>query len=66
MLALDIPLSKSFTDRSLEKCAEDLKSLLIVSFETAIDEGLPPREALAIVLGWAADECARLKSAAAS
>ncbi len=64
MLALEIPSVKPLTDPSIERSAEDLKSLLIVGFETAIDEGLPPQRALSIVLEWVAGECARATHAA--
>ena len=60
MLALEISSFKTFTGLPLERNAEDLKTLLIVGFETAIDAGLPPQEALSIVLEWAAGEFARL------
>jgi hypothetical protein len=67
MFALEIPFTKSFADaQSLEKCADDLKALLIVSFETAIDQGLPPHKALAVILEWTAEECTRLNGAASS
>ena len=66
MLALDIPVTKSFADLSREKSAEDLKSVVIASFEKAIDQGLPPYNALAVVLEWAAEESARLRSDASS
>ena len=66
MLALQTPSLKPFTDLSLEKSADDLKSLLIIGFETAIDQGLPPQKAVSVILEWAADECARLSEAASS
>ena len=66
MLTLEIPSTKTFRDLPLEQSAEDLKSLLIIGFETAIDQGLPPQRALGIVLEWVADECARISDAALS
>ena len=43
-----------------EDCAGELKSALIAAFETAIDQGLPPQIAIATVLEWVSEECARL------
>ena len=60
MLALKTPAVQRSTDPALAKSADDLKSLLIVGFETAIDEGLSPQRALSIVLEWVADECERV------
>ncbi len=67
MLALEVPSVRTFAGLSLDQRAEDdLKSLMIVGLETAIDQGLSPHKALSIVFKWAADECARLKDEAAS
>lgn len=62
MQPLEISLANCFTDLSLEKSADDLKSSMIMSFETAIDQGLAPPKALAVVLEWAAEESGRLGS----
>jgi hypothetical protein len=43
-----------------EECAGELKSALIAAFETAIDQGLTPQIAIATVLEWVSEECARL------
>ena len=38
------------------------RSALIVCFEEAVERGLSPKDAIAIVLDWVAGECARLKT----
>jgi hypothetical protein len=37
-----------------------LKSAVIADFEAAIERGLSPQSAIAAILDWAAEECARL------
>ncbi len=62
---LEIPLQKLFPcEKRVEeqKGIEPLRSALIVSFETALDQGVPPQIALATVMEWVAEECARLSS----
>ena len=66
MLALQVSAAQAPLPLALERSADDLKSLLIVAFETAIEEGLPPQKALSIVLDWVADECARVTYTASS
>ena len=44
-----------------EECAVGMKSALIAAFETAVDQGLPPQMAIATVLEWVSEECARLQ-----
>ena len=48
------------------ECTEELKSGLITSFETAINRGLPPQQAIATVLEWVSEECARLQASVKS
>ena len=44
-------------------CEHDVfRSALIVCFEEAVERGLAPKDAIAIVLDWVAGECARLKA----
>jgi hypothetical protein len=66
MLIQDLFSNNAFACVSDDKCAEELKSALIASFETAVDHGLPPQMALAAVLEWVSEECARLHSGAPS
>ena len=40
--------------------SDEFRSALILSFEEAVARGLSPQNAIAVVLNWAADECARL------
>ena len=40
--------------------SDELRSALIVSFENAVARGLSPQNAIAVILNWVADECARL------
>jgi hypothetical protein len=44
-----------------EDCSEELISGLIENFEEAIERGLPPSRAIAAIIEWAAQECARLE-----
>jgi hypothetical protein len=55
-------LFSSFARPSDEECTKDLKNVLIASFETAIDRGLPPQMAIATVLEWVSEECTRLQA----
>ena len=41
---------------------EKLESALISSYEVALESGLSPGGALAVVLDWAAAECGRLNN----
>ncbi|HZV21162.1 MAG TPA: hypothetical protein VE986_06410 [Hyphomicrobiales bacterium] len=43
-----------------EKLIEEFRSQLIEQYERAIEEGIRPRDALAIVLTWVAAENCRL------
>jgi len=45
--------------------SEELKSRLIASYERAVDAGLMPCRALAVMLEWVAEECARISADAA-
>ncbi len=40
--------------------SDELSSDLIGSYERALERGIDPRQALAIILKWAAEETARL------
>lgn len=42
------------------KAEEALRSHMIIGFEEALDQGMPPMEALGHVLNWAATEMARI------
>jgi hypothetical protein len=55
-------LFSDFARSSDEECTGQLKSALIAAFETAIDQGLPPQNAIATVLEWVSEECARLNA----
>jgi hypothetical protein len=61
MIIQEIQFTKSLTDVSHEQSTDELKGALIVSYEAAIERGIPPHEAIAAVLVWAAEECARLR-----
>jgi hypothetical protein len=43
------------------KATEELKSRLIASYERAVQNGLAPRSALAAMLEWVSEECARIR-----
>jgi hypothetical protein len=43
-----------------KKAAERLQSHLIGGFETALDQGMRPADALAVILSWASAEMARI------
>ncbi|MGO9485500.1 MAG: hypothetical protein ACLPX9_13080 [Rhodomicrobium sp.] len=45
-----------------KKAADKLQSHLINGFETALDQGIPPEDALAIVLRWVSTEMLRIGS----
>jgi hypothetical protein len=60
MLAIKNPAIEMFESIAEDRRLEELKSILIVSYETAVGRGLEPSAALAAVLEWAAVECARL------
>lgn len=54
-------LSENIQEKNcLRNVADDLKSLLIQGYELALERGLTPYGAIAIVLSWAADETCRL------
>jgi hypothetical protein len=61
MLIQELPSTTSFVSVSEESSLEDLRSAVIASFEAALDRGLAPSDALATILEWAAQECARLR-----
>jgi hypothetical protein len=61
MLVQETPLRIPIVSVSEESSLEDLKSAVIASFATAIDRGLSPSDAMATILEWAAQECARLQ-----
>ncbi len=42
------------------QASEELKARVIVAYEQALRDGLPPSSALAAMLEWAAEECARV------
>jgi hypothetical protein len=44
-----------------KKAADLLQSRVIHSFETAIDQGMPPLEALSAILSWASLEMGRIQ-----
>lgn len=52
-------------DDSNLKAIEELKSRLIASYERAVDAGLMPCRAMAVMLEWVAEECARIGADAA-
>ncbi len=60
-LAFQNAVRQSTSERGVSK----LESQLIQSYEQAIDEGLPPSQAVAVILNWVAGECARLRDEAA-
>jgi hypothetical protein len=60
MLAAKNPAIAMFESIAEDRRIEELKNILIVSYETAVDRGLEPSAALAAILEWAAQECARL------
>jgi hypothetical protein len=41
--------------------SEELKSCLIASYERAVHNGLSPCSALAVMLEWVSEECARIR-----
>jgi hypothetical protein len=43
------------------KASEELKSRLIASYESAVQDGLAPRSALVVMLEWVSEECARIR-----
>ena len=55
-------LFSNFARPSNGKSTEELKKVLIASFETAVDRGLPPQMAIATVLEWVSEECSRLQA----
>ncbi len=55
-------LFSAFAHPSDEECTGELKSALIAAFERAIDQELPPQIAIATVLEWVSEECARLNA----
>jgi hypothetical protein len=59
-------LLADFACPSDEECTGELKSALIAAFETAIDQGLAPHLAIATVLEWVSEECARLHAGVTS
>ena len=66
MLASPVPPTRSFCEKYSQDLTtvEALKGALIAHFEAAIDQGVPPQIALAVVLEFAAEESARLLSPA--
>ncbi len=50
----------STPSKELPGKSDAFRSALIACFEEAIERGLSPNAAIAVVLEWAADECARL------
>ncbi len=48
-----------------KKAADYLQSHIISGFETALDQGMPPLDALSTILGWVSSEIARVKLDAA-
>jgi len=41
--------------------SEELKNCLIASYERAVHNGLSPCSALAVMLEWVSEECARIR-----
>jgi len=50
------------TQPAAEKLADTLQSQLINAFETAIDQGMQPMDALAVILSWVSSEMLRIQS----
>ncbi len=44
------------------RASEELKARLIIAYEQALQNGLTPHRALAVMLEWAAEECARVSA----
>ncbi len=44
-----------------ERVADALQSHVISAFETAIDQGMHPTEALGVILSWMSGEMARIQ-----
>ena len=59
-------LFSTFARPSDDDLSEELKSGLIASFETVINRGLSRQMAIATVLEWVSEECARLQTDAQS
>lgn len=49
------------TENPSFKASEELKCRLISSYEQALNNGLTPCGALAVILDWAAEECGRIR-----
>ena len=47
-------------DRPAPQARNALKSALIAGYEHALEQGMTPSHALAVILSWAAEECDRL------
>ncbi len=62
MIIQEIEFANHLAEVSREQDAEELKGVLIVTYETAVERGLPPQDALAAILTWVAEECARLRA----
>ncbi len=52
-------------EQVLGRAEEALRAHMIIGFEEALENGMPPMEALGHVLSWAASEMARINSGAA-
>lgn len=46
-------------DRPTPEPRDELKSALIAGYEQALEQGMTPSHALAVILSWAAEECER-------
>ena len=54
-------LFQRFDDhRTVPQARDALKNALIAGYEQALEQGLTPSRALAVILSWAAEECDRL------
>ena len=47
---------------SAQKAADDLQSHVICGFEEALDQGMQPADALALILSWVSSEMVRIQS----
>ena len=53
-------------DKATRDAADELSSTVITGYERALQHGLAPWHALALILSWAAEETARLHDEAAT
>jgi hypothetical protein len=48
-------------EEALEQLTNELVARIIQEYERALARGLPPSRAIASVVGWASDECHRIR-----